>query len=114
MSKDHQAIRFKMMNGCSSWIRAPTRKNMSKIYKFLLEQSEGKKRKPEFTYGAISKATGINPHQVQFACQKMAFKEKNPLIKIFTKTNGNKNKLRLFEMVVLINTLKKNSDGGDE
>lgn len=114
MTKDNQAIRIKMANGCSSWFRAPTRKNASKIYEFLLEQSEGKKRKPEFTYSNISKATGINPHQVQFACQKMAFREKNPQIKIFTKTIGKKDKLRLIEMVVLINTLKKNSDGGSE
>lgn len=110
---ENTAIRFKMANGCSSWIRAPTRKNMTVIYKFLIDKSEDRKRKPEFTYGAIAKLTGINPHQVQFACQKMAFKGKNPLIKIFTSTSGKKGNIKLHEKVILIGKLKKSSSGED-
>jgi len=102
--KDTKAMRWKMMGGNSTWLRAPTRHNMDKIYNFLVKQSEGKKRQPTFTYSQIAKHIGIQRHQVSFACKMLAFREINPLVKIYTSTTNKTNKL--IECVVLIGRLK--------
>jgi hypothetical protein len=102
MNKDTRAMRKEMVNGCSVWINAITRRNMGKILEFLQEESEGKKHLPSFTFAEISRKTGIARTQVRNACINMAFFKVKPRVKIFTNTFNVKNRLQLSNKVILL------------
>jgi len=97
--------KWAMANGNETWIDPATRRNIEKIYDFLLARrkeslSSGKKL-PRFSYAQIAHETGITPKQVQFACQKMAFKE-NPYFKIHAVSYGSRRGVKTCEKVELV------------
>lgn len=105
MGKKPTTVKWEMSNGNSSWIWKATMNNIEIIVDYLLKQkSEGKF---EFTYKKISKATGLDRRQVQFACQKLAFRiHPKPIIKIvadsYKNKSGSKKPIQLTEKVKLL------------
>ena len=87
--------RTEMANGNTSWIDSRTLRNMDLIMD-CLEANKGKK----FTYKKLAEKTGMNVKQVQFACQKLAFK-KEPLIQIFAERYGYGGQVKVAEKVKL-------------
>jgi hypothetical protein len=94
----------------TTWIDPATRRNIDMVYDFLFNRTELSertgRRRPSFSYAQLSKETGISPKQVQFACQKLAFK-KVPYFKIHAISYGSKKGVKTTEKVELVRSVKE-------
>lgn len=94
--------KWEMTNDNTTWIEPATLRNIEKIYDFLLEKTKVAQKfgrhKPKYSYSQLAKQTGINPKQVQFACQKLAFKI-IPYLKITAISYGTKTGAKTTEKV---------------
>lgn len=105
-----------MANNNETWIDPVTYLNIEAIYEFLLEQakkawSEGK-RTPKYSYTQISNKIAINVKQVQFACQKLAYKM-DPYIRIYAVSFGSSEGVKTSEKVELIR-ISEEDEGSED
>ena len=101
-SRKGSKLKWQMANDNETWIARATLINVDLIYNFLLSKSDlEKKHKPYFSYSEIAKAIHKDLKQVQFACQKMAYKV-DPVIRIRAERIICKNGIRTSEKVQLL------------
>jgi hypothetical protein len=103
-----------MANNNETWIDPITLENIDKIYDFLLVESKkswrNNRKTPKYSYSQLSEHTSINVKQVQFACQKLAYKI-DPYIRIHAMSFGFSEGVKTSEKVELIRVLdNKNAD----
>lgn len=110
VSRSGRKEKWVMAFDCTSWVDPATLRNIDLIYNFLFKSNVLAERKggrrPSFSYSMISKHTGVNPRQVQFACQKLAFK-KVPYLKITAISYGSGRGVKTAEKVELVRSVKE-------